>query len=334
MASKSNQVYKKGEPTIVSSFYSSPDGTNAVRFYEIENTNKEIKKLPKYSLEELRVENFSSDLFHNFVNFFRRKPANYNIGNKEFLDKTNQTQTLIDKDNSNDIQTAPQTYLNTTKQSTHFTSNGGVLKVTAFDLTKNKDTDFALQDLMRRQEIGKSEATRTKSQSQFNSPSFDSINNAANKRRSINTSSQIKSNDMIAQNSPTFTASRDGTNRKPNQIINNDKLSFYHNSPNLNSSKNILVNGSKYTEQVININSSTNDQLPPYLTRSPKSLRRNSKRSSVQPLSSRPYGLPVSSVALCNCLECQAKLRSAGVINGQCNCIDCMAKRKAELSRF
>jgi hypothetical protein len=158
------------------------DGTNAVRFYEISNYNKEIQKLPKQELEEIRIENYPSDLFHNFISFFQGKSSNYNISNKEFLEKTNIEVKMKDQNNPNiDLNTA-QSLTKNTKQSTHATSNGGLLKVTAFDLTKSKDTDFALQEIIRRQRKEKQEnENKNKSANSSSSKNFNSIKSSVSK---------------------------------------------------------------------------------------------------------------------------------------------------------
>ena len=145
------------EPIVVSSFYSNADGTNAVKIFEITNSNNNFKKLPKKELDELRIENFSSDLFHNLKNFFQGKSSNYNINYKvNYPEKNLNDSTKVINDTS--------TSFNTAKSITHHTtSDGGMLTVTAFDMSNKKGTDLALQDIIRRQTVSKLEGPKSQS---------------------------------------------------------------------------------------------------------------------------------------------------------------------------
>lgn len=155
---KNEQQWK--EAMVVSSFYQSPDGSNTVRSYEIVNSNNNVKKIHKSSLEDLRLENFASDAFHNFLNFFGGKPSNVNIKNKGAPEIKKSEQ------EANSVPLADPNIAPGGKFVSHHTRNdGSLLTVTAFDLTKQKGSELALQDFVRRQAVLKRELERAKVES-------------------------------------------------------------------------------------------------------------------------------------------------------------------------
>ena len=134
MARNNKETIEFRLPIVSSSFYQSPDGKNPVRFFEIANANKQVKKLHKSNLTELRIENFLGDAFNNLMAFFRGQNSNVNLDNKLIKDKYNEKNTTLNDISSNKV------------VSHHTRNDGSMLTVTTFDYSSEKTANPVISD--------------------------------------------------------------------------------------------------------------------------------------------------------------------------------------------
>lgn len=134
MARNNKEKIEYRLPIVTSSFYQSPDGTNPIRFYEIVNANKQVKKLHKSNLTDLRIENFLGDAFNNAIAFFRGQSSNVNLDNKLRREKYKE-------------KIRPSNEISSHKLVSHHTRNdGSMLTVTTFDYANANGANPVISD--------------------------------------------------------------------------------------------------------------------------------------------------------------------------------------------